>query len=264
MEKSNTHFGFETIPLKEKPERVRTVFSSVAPSYDLMNDLMSFGLHRFWKRRFVEMINPSPQKKYLDMAGGTGDIAFAIDAASQEKAKRLALEAQTRAEITVCDLTQAMLQEGQHRHTKRIARHPQYAACIHWEEGDACALNFEDLSYDCYSISFGLRNIAQQQTALEEAYRVLKPGGIFLCLEFSQLVLPLFEKLYDSYSFKILPRMGNLVAKDENAYRYLAESIRMHPPQDTLAAMLCDAGFARVKYQNLSGGIVAIHQGIRL
>ena len=265
-QKEQTHFGFQSITLDEKPERVRGLFSSVAQKYDVMNDVMSAGLHRLWKRHFVRICAAKAGGSYIDMAGGTGDIAFALArACQQEAASRASISAETENHISVCDLTPAMLSEGQRRFEKRQdIQNDAHKVNFDWVVCDAAQLDaIQNNRFDRYTISFGLRNVARQQEALNEAYRVLKPGGHFACLEFSQLALPLFERAYDFYSFKVLPKMGQIIANDADSYRYLAESIRMHPPQEELAAMLRKAGFKRVSYQNLSGGIVAIHQGFK-
>ena len=238
-----THFGFESIATAEKAERVQGVFRSVARRYDLMNDLMSGGVHRLWKRRFVEVLAPRAHWRVADVAGGTGDIARRIVAAEPS------------ATVVLVDLTPEMLVEGR-AHTKTDR-------CL-WAAGDAEALPLPDRSVDAYTIAFGLRNVARPERALAEARRVLKPGGRFLCLEFSQVVLPLLDKLYDAYSFAVLPRLGAIVAGDAPSYQYLAESIRRFPSQPKLAQMMAAAGLSRARWENLSGGIAAIHSGWRI
>ena len=243
-----THFGFATVPTAEKTGRVRQLFEGVAGRYDLMNDLMSGGIHRLWKRSFIERLAPRPGWRVLDVAGGTGDIAFRI------------LRREPTASVVVCDLTPGMLQVGRDRAIdKGLA-----GANLAWVAGNAEALPLPDRSVEAYTIAFGLRNVTRPELALAEARRVLKPGGRFLCLEFSQVALPLLDRLYDLYSFKVLPWLGQVVAKDRDSYRYLAESIRRFPPQAELAAMMSRAGLARARFENLSGGIAAIHSGWRV
>jgi demethylmenaquinone methyltransferase/2-methoxy-6-polyprenyl-1,4-benzoquinol methylase len=246
-----THFGFEDVPVSDKSARVRDVFSSVARNYDMMNDLMSLGVHRAWKAAFVNRIALRPDMKFLDVAGGTGDIAFRI----REKARY-------GAAITVCDINAEMLRVGKARAVNRGILGPKSE--IRWVCGDAEAVPAPVSTYDVYTIAFGLRNVTNIPGALTEARRVLRPGGQFLCLEFSKVVLPVLADLYDQYSFSILPKLGRYVARDEAAYRYLAESIRQFPDQATLARMMEDAGLEQVKVQNLSGGIAAIHTARRI
>ena len=239
-------FGFRDVSAEEKPQLVGEVFSSVAERYDLMNDLMSAGVHRVWKNSFVDWLNPQPGIAHLDVAGGTGDIAFRI--AERVRARKGV------ADITVCDINTEMLAQGVERARKRPAP-------ITWICGDAESLPVETASRDSYTIAFGIRNVTHIDKALSEAYRVLKPGGRFLCLEFSRVTAPGLDRLYDLYSFKILPRLGEAVAGDGAAYRYLAESIRRFPSQKQFARMITDAGFSEVKFRNLSGGIAAMHSG---
>jgi len=239
-------FGFREIPAEEKPARVGEVFSSVAGRYDLMNDLMSAGVHRVWKDAFVDWLNPQPGISHLDVAGGTGDIAFRI--AERVRARK------GTAEIAVCDINFEML-------TKGAARAAKTPLGITWLCGDAEDLPIETASRDSYTIAFGIRNVTHIDKALSEAYRVLKPGGRFLCLEFSRVKVPGLDRLYDLYSFEVLPRLGEAVAGDGKAYRYLAESIRRFPSQKRFARMIAAAGFSEVKHRNLSGGIAAMHSG---
>lgn len=245
-EKQTVAFGYRDVAPEEKPALVRGIFSSVARRYDVMNDLMSAGVHRLWKDRFVDWLNPQPGMASLDVAGGTGDIAFRIAKRTRAKGEE--------AKITVCDINLPMLEQGRRR--------PEAdAANIAWVCGDAEDLPIEDASQDAYTIAFGIRNTTHLDDALDEAYRVLRPGGRFLCLEFSRVVAPGLDRLYDLYSFSVLPRLGELVAGDGAAYRYLAESIRRFPSQRTFARLIGEAGFDQVKYRNLSGGIAAMHSG---
>ncbi|MGB1875737.1 MAG: bifunctional demethylmenaquinone methyltransferase/2-methoxy-6-polyprenyl-1,4-benzoquinol methylase UbiE [Rhodospirillaceae bacterium] len=246
-----THFGFETVATSEKAGRVRAVFDAVAPKYDLMNDLMSGGVHRLWKDAMADWLAPRADWSIIDVAGGTGDIAFRL----LERMK----SDQGSGSVTVCDINQAMLEHGRDR-----ALDQGRLQGLEWAVGNAESLPFPDMHFDAYTIAFGLRNVTEIETALGEARRVLKPGGRFLCLEFSTVVLPVLDKLYDTYSFSVLPRLGQMVAGDSDAYQYLAESIRRFPEQDTLVDMMGEAGFGRVSYRNLAGGIAAIHSGWRL
>jgi demethylmenaquinone methyltransferase / 2-methoxy-6-polyprenyl-1,4-benzoquinol methylase len=243
-------FGFRDVPEAEKEALVREVFSSVAARYDLMNDLMSAGVHRIWKDAMVEWLNPRPGWKVLDVAGGTGDIAFRI----AEMARRRGGEA----EITVCDINAQMLGEGVRRAEEKGEK------AIQWLCGDAQALPVPDGHFDAYTIAFGIRNVTHIDAALREARRVLRPGGRFVCLEFSKVEVPGLDTLYDAYSFKLLPKIGGLVAGDEEAYRYLAESIRRFPPPTEFARMIAEAGLEQVKLRTLSGGIAAMHSAWRL
>ena len=243
-------FGYQDVPLGEKPKLVRGVFDRVASRYDLMNDLMSAGVHRIWKDAMVEWLNPQPGWKSLDVAGGTGDIAFRI--------AELARARGGEAAVTVCDINAAMLGEGVRRAKEKDE------GSIEWVCGNAESLPFPDASFDSYTIAFGIRNVTHIENALTEARRVLKPGGRFLCLEFSKVDVPGLDTLYDAYSFKLMPKIGGLVAKDEESYRYLAESIRRFPPQAKFASMISDAGLSQVKVRNLSGGIAAMHSAWRL
>jgi demethylmenaquinone methyltransferase/2-methoxy-6-polyprenyl-1,4-benzoquinol methylase len=239
-------FGYRDVAPEEKPELIRGIFSSVASRYDLMNDLMSAGVHRLWKDEFVAWLNPQPGSAILDVAGGTGDIAFRI--AARLRAKGGA------AKITVCDVSEAMLVAGTRRPEAKAAK-------ICWLCGDAENLPVEESSQDAYTIAFGIRNLTHLARALAGAYRVLKPGGRFLCLEFSRVIAPGLDDIYDLYSFAVLPRLGEIVAGDGAAYRYLAESIRRFPSQAAFAKLIAGAGFSQVKFRNLSGGIAAMHSG---
>ncbi|HCP00754.1 MAG: bifunctional demethylmenaquinone methyltransferase/2-methoxy-6-polyprenyl-1,4-benzoquinol methylase [Alphaproteobacteria bacterium] len=251
LKHDTTHFGFENIPRSEKSERVRDVFSSVASNYDLMNDLMSFGVHRFWKSVFVEMITRRPNLRVLDVAGGTGDIAF-----------RIQTKARPGTRITICDINAEMLTVGRKRALDRgiLGREDG----VRWVCGDAEAIPVPDASFDVYAIAFGMRNVTNIPAALSEARRILRPGGQFLCLEFSRVVLPILDQLYDRYSFSVLPWLGKRVARNESAYRYLAESIRKFPDQGHYANLIGAAGLDQVCVRNLSGGIAAIHSARRI
>jgi len=247
---STASFGNRDVPEAEKEGLVREVFSSVAKRYDLMNDLMSGGVHRIWKNIFVEWLDPRPGRAYLDVAGGTGDIAFRIADMARARGGEAA--------ITVCDINSDMLGEGVHRAEAKSER------ALTWVCGDAEKLPVPDASMDAYTIAFGIRNVTHIQTALEEARRVLKPGGRFLCLEFSRVEAPGLDKIYDVYSMNVLPRIGQMVAGDAEAYRYLAESIRRFPPQNAFAKMIEKAGLSRVQVRNLTGGIAAMHSAWRI
>jgi len=247
---STASFGYRDVPEAEKEGLVREVFSSVAKRYDLMNDLMSGGVHRLWKAAMVEWLDPRPGRRMLDVAGGTGDIAFRIAEMARSRGGE--------AGIVVCDINADMLGEGVRR-----AREKGEGA-VSWVCGDAEKLPVPDASMDAYTIAFGIRNVTHIQTALEEARRVLKPGGRFLCLEFSRVEAPGLDALYDAYSLNILPRLGQMVAGDAEAYRYLAESIRRFPPQREFARMIEKAGLSRVKVRNLTGGIAAMHSAWRI
>jgi demethylmenaquinone methyltransferase / 2-methoxy-6-polyprenyl-1,4-benzoquinol methylase len=241
-------FGYRRVNAEEKPHLVRQVFDSVAHRYDLMNDLMSGGVHRLWKAELIDRLGPRPGQLLLDVAGGTGDIA-----------QRFLDRAGAGARAIVCDLTQSMLQRGRDRAIDR-----GNIAGIEWLCGDAERLPVGDASIDAYTIAFGLRNVTHIDAALSEARRVLKPGGRFFCLEFSRVEPRLLRPLYDLYSFTVLPALGQVVARDRDAYQYLAESIRRFPPQRQLARMMEDAGLEQVRFRNLTGGIAALHSGWRL
>jgi demethylmenaquinone methyltransferase/2-methoxy-6-polyprenyl-1,4-benzoquinol methylase len=250
MTKTTASFGFRDVPEEEKEGLVREVFSSVAKRYDLMNDLMSGGVHRLWKDAMVEWLNPQPGWRVLDVAGGTGDIAFRIAEAARRRGGEAA--------ITVCDINAAMLGEGVRRAEEKSE------AAITWICGDAEALPIPDASVDAYTIAFGIRNVTHIDRALVEARRVLKPGGRFLCLEFSRVEAPGLDTLYEQFSFSVLPKLGEWVAQDAESYRYLAESIRRFPPQAKFAKMIETAGLSRVKVRNLTGGIAAMHSAWKI
>ncbi len=243
-----THFGFQQVPVGDKAGKVAGVFTSVADRYDLMNDVMSFGMHRLWKRFTLDMSGVRPGQRVLDLAGGTGDLAA-----------KFAARVGPTGEVTVADINAAMLQRGREHLTDR-----GIVGNVAYIQTDAESLPFPDDYFDCITIAFGLRNVTRKDRALAAMQRVLKPGGRMLILEFSKLKLTGLQPLYDAYSFKVLPLMGKLIAKDSDSYRYLAESIRMHPDQDTLKTMMEQAGFERCEYFNLSGGIVALHRGYKL
>ncbi|MBK8174400.1 MAG: bifunctional demethylmenaquinone methyltransferase/2-methoxy-6-polyprenyl-1,4-benzoquinol methylase UbiE [Rhodospirillales bacterium] len=243
--KATTHFGFRTVPEVEKRSMVGAVFDSVASRYDLMNDLMSAGVHRVWKSAMLDWLNPQPDMLLLDVAGGTGDIAF-----------RFLERGGTR--VIVADINTEMLARGRDRGINR-----GWISQIDWTCGDAEQLPIANASVDAYTIAFGIRNVTRIDSALTEARRVLRPGGRFLCLEFSRVSLPMLDRLYDTYSFRVLPALGAIVARDADSYRYLAESIRRFPSQDTFAQMIRAAGFDLVSWRNLSGGIAALHSAWR-
>ncbi len=247
MDKDTTHFGYQTVPVAEKADRVARVFDSVANNYDLMNDLMSLGVHRLWKRFAIDLAGARPGERVLDLAGGTGDLATPL--AEQVGSSGL---------VVLADINAAMLAEGRRRLTDQGV-----VGNVAYVQADAEALPFPDNSFHCLTIAFGLRNVTHQDRALAAMYRVLKPGGRLLVLEFSQPTAPGLKPVYDLYSFQVLPRLGQWVAGDADSYRYLAESIRMHPDQDSLKAMMEQVGFERCEYFNLSGGIVALHRGYK-
>ena len=241
-----THFGFETVPLAEKQGRVDEVFRSVAKRYDLMNDLMSAGMHRVWKSALVSAVRPPRNRPYrhLDVAGGTGDVAFRIAKAGGRATR-----------VTVSDINPDMLAVGRERAER------QGEDRLEFREADATALPFGDRSYDGYTVAFGIRNVPRIDLALREARRVLRPGSRFLCLEFSHVDVPGLDRLYELYSFNVIPRLGELVARDRDSYQYLVESIRRFPRPTAFARTMEEAGFRRVTHRPLSGGIVAIHSG---
>lgn len=245
---NTTDFGYERVAVDEKAARVRQVFESVARRYDLMNDLMSFGAHRWWKRFALGQTGLKPGQRALDVAGGSGDLALG-----------LARQVGDAGQVLLTDINAAMLAEGRRKLVDAGA-----AANVQYLQADAESLPFADRSFHCVTIGFGLRNVTRKERALESMFRVLKPGGRLLVLEFSKPTTPGLKPFYDRYSFSVLPWLGKYVAKDEASYRYLAESIRMHPDQDTLKGMMQGAGFERCDYFNLSGGIVALHRGYRL
>jgi len=239
-----THFGFETVPEAEKAGKVQNVFTSVASKYDIMNDIMSVGIHRIWKEAMMDWLAPRPGQRLLDVAGGTGDISFKF------------LKRAGSGHATVLDITENMLIEGRKR-----AETDQILDSLDWIVGDAMSLPFADNSFDVYTISFGIRNVTQPQEALNEAFRILRPGGRLMVLEFSQIPVPLAQKAYDLYSFNVIPTMGKLITNDRSSYQYLVESIRQFPDQETFLSMVQHAGFKNTSYRNLSLGIAALHSG---
>ena len=246
-EQKTTHFGFQTVNETEKAGMVHGVFTRVASKYDIMNDVMSVGIHRIWKDAMMDWLAPRPGTKLLDVAGGTGDVSFRY------------LKRAPGAHATVLDRTESMLVEGRQRaEADRMAEH------LDWVVGDAMALPFPANSFDVYTISFGIRNVTRVQDALNEAYRVLRPGGRLMVLEFSQLPNELMQKAYDLYSFNVIPVMGQIIAGDRDSYQYLVESIRKFPDQETFLGMIRQAGFQQAKYRNLSMGIAALHSGWKI
>ncbi|MDP7150541.1 MAG: bifunctional demethylmenaquinone methyltransferase/2-methoxy-6-polyprenyl-1,4-benzoquinol methylase UbiE [Paracoccaceae bacterium] len=244
---NTTHFGFTTVPEAEKAGKVQGVFTNVASKYDVMNDVMSAGIHRVWKDAMMDWLAPRPDQRLLDVAGGTGDISFRF------------LKRAGKAHATVLDLTESMLIEGRKR-----AEAEDMAHSLDWLVGDAMALPFEDNSFDVYTISFGIRNVTRPQQALNEAFRVLRPGGRLMVLEFSQIPNEGMQWLYDRYSFNLIPAMGQLIADDRASYQYLVESIRKFPDQETFLSMVKQAGFENARYRNLSLGIAALHSGWKI
>ncbi|MCG7868970.1 MAG: bifunctional demethylmenaquinone methyltransferase/2-methoxy-6-polyprenyl-1,4-benzoquinol methylase [gamma proteobacterium symbiont of Stewartia floridana] len=247
-DEKTTHFGYQDVPVDEKAGRVRQVFDSVANKYDLMNDLMSFGIHRLWKRHTIEMSGVRQGQRVLDLAAGTGDLSARFSGLVGDQG-----------EVVFSDINAAMLSQGRDRMIDegRVAN-------VRYVQADAQYLPFPDDYFDCVTIGFGLRNVTDKQLALNAIFRVIKPGGRLLVLEFSKPIHQPLQKVYDLYSFTLLPKIGKLVTQDEDSYRYLAESIRMHPDQETLKGMLEHAGFERCDYFNLTGGVVAIHRGYKV
>ena len=244
---TTTHFGDQVVPEAEKKGLVEGVFTSVASRYDVMNDLMSGGVHRLWKDAMMDWLAPRDGQRLLDVAGGTGDIAFRF------------LRRAPGAQAVVCDMTAAMLEAGRQR-----AEAARLEGQLDWVQGDAMALPFADASFDVYTISFGIRNVTRIGDALSEAFRVLRPGGRLMVLEFSQLPNPALQWAYDRYSYNVIPTMGQVVARDRDSYQYLVESIRKFPDQETFAGMIRAAGFEQVRYRNLTMGVAALHSGWKL
>lgn len=242
-----THFGYQEVPWQEKVEKVGEVFSSVANHYDLMNDLMSFGIHRLWKRYAISLSAVKSGESVLDLAGGTGDLTY-----------HFAQQVGSEGSVVLADINSSMLRLGRDRLIDQ-----GILSQVNYAQVNAENLPFQDNSFDCVSIAFGLRNVTDKNAALASMFHVLKPGGRVIILEFSKPIFPLLNTMYDIYSFSILPKLGEIIAKDAESYRYLAESIRMHPDQESLKKMIQEAGFEDVEYQNLSGGIVAIHRAYK-
>lgn len=245
---NKTHFGYKQVDSEKKEGLVADVFDSVASKYDVMNDVMSLGIHRIWKKITLQHTGLKKGQRALDVAGGTGDLTI-------EMSKQVGPDG----EVIISDINPAMLEQGRRRMMDK-----GIAGNVKFVEANAENLPFEENSFDCITIAFGLRNVTNQDKALESMFRVLKPGGRLLVLEFSKPVMPGLTRVYDFYSFNVLPLMGKVIAKDEESYRYLAESIRMHPDQETLKQMMQKAGFERCTYHNMSGGIVALHKGFKL
>ncbi|XP_053136449.1 2-methoxy-6-polyprenyl-1,4-benzoquinol methylase, mitochondrial isoform X2 [Hemicordylus capensis] len=277
-----THFGFQTVSEAEKGEKVYQIFKNVAKKYDLMNDSMSLGIHRVWKDILLRQMNPYPGTQLLDVAGGTGDIAFRfihyVHSQREHRARQklrshqnLSWQEITKlyqeeehkslggSHVVVCDINEEMLKVG-----KQKSQQLGYSEGLSWVVGNAEELPFNDNSFDVYTIAFGIRNVTHIDQALQEAYRVLKPGGRFLCLEFSHVNNSLISSLYDLYSFQVIPVLGEVIAGDWKSYQYLVESIRRFPAQEEFKEMIEDADFLKVEYQNLASGIVAIHSGFKL
>ncbi len=244
---TKTHFGFKDVDEQAKEGLVREVFDSVADRYDIMNDVMSMGVHRAWKNSLINTLNPRPNMHLLDVAGGTGDISFRF------------LEAAKGGFASVCDINAEMLRVGKRRAIERGFSESTEFIC-----GNAESLPVPDKSVDAYTIAFGIRNVTHIDRALAEAYRTLKPGGQFLCLEFSPAVIPLLKKAYEKYSFNIIPKMGELITKDRDSYQYLVESIQKFPEPERFKSMIDKAGFERTSYRKMSAGVVALHRGWRL
>ena len=242
-----THFGFSEIPIADKVRRVGQIFSTVAGRYDLMNDLMSLGIHRFWKRYAVHKMRLTAGNIALDVAGGTGDLAQLMMRRMDHKGR-----------VVLCDINNAMLTQGR----EKLADHGLVAG-IDWVQGDAEQLPFPDHQFHAVTIGFGIRNVTRIEQAIQEMVRVLRPGGQFLCLEFSQIAIPFLQPIYDLYSFNVLPEIGQWVTKDRNAYQYLVESIRRFPDQEHFKSILSAAGLSQVHYYNLSAGIASIHIGYK-
>ncbi|XP_052801314.1 2-methoxy-6-polyprenyl-1,4-benzoquinol methylase, mitochondrial-like [Mya arenaria] len=280
-DRKTTHFGFETVTEEEKEEKVYEVFKNVAEKYDLMNDAMSVGVHRLWKDHFIRRMAPPPGTKLLDVAGGTGDIAFRFlnyvksrdvnsppdvfpdSSSSSESSDENGLPSNNQrshdCHVTVCDINQSMLEVGQGR-----AAEAGITSGISWLKGNAECLPVEDNSFDVYTIAFGIRNCTHIDKVVDEAYRVLRPGGRFMCLEFSEVPNSLIRSVYDEYSFQVIPVLGQVLAADWSSYQYLVESIRQFPNQETFKKLIQCSGFKAVTYENLTFGVVAIHSGFKL
>lgn len=247
MKEETTHFGYEDVAVSEKAGRVRGVFDSVASKYDVMNDLMSMGVHRLWKKQAIEMSGAREGQQMLDLAGGTGDLSI-----------QFARIVGSAGRVVLSDVNASMLEQGRERLINEGV-----LGNVEYVQINAETIPFPDNTFDCVTISFGLRNVTDKDKALRSIHRVLKPGGRLLVLEFSKPTNERFKSAYDFYSFNILPVIGKVVANDEESYRYLAESIRMHPDQETLRGMMDEAGFSRTEYFNMTGGVVALHRGFK-
>ncbi|KAL4224325.1 2-hexaprenyl-6-methoxy-1 [Mactra antiquata] len=282
--KKKTHFGFQSVTEEEKEEKVYSVFKNVADKYDLMNDAMSGGIHRLWKDHFIRRLNPKQGTKLIDVAGGTGDIAFRFlkyactenngnlndfdftsDFSAEDfempdfESEQLLGNQEHTSHVTVCDINQSMLEVGQGR-----ASQAGINQGISWLKGNAESLPVQDNTFDAYTIAFGIRNCTHIDKVVEEAYRVLKPGGRFMCLEFSRVPNPLIRRVYDEYSFQVIPVLGQILASDWDSYKYLVESIRQFPCQEDFKTLIQTCGFSAVTYENLTFGVVAIHSGFKL
>ncbi|MBC8408237.1 MAG: bifunctional demethylmenaquinone methyltransferase/2-methoxy-6-polyprenyl-1,4-benzoquinol methylase UbiE [Rhodobacteraceae bacterium] len=244
---AHTHFGYQNVPEENKSGLVKEVFNNVSSKYDVMNDLMSVGIHRVWKNTLINWLAPKENQNLLDVAGGTGDIATRF------------LNQTKSGNATILDMTESMLQEG----TKRITN-SSLSSRMRWVVGDAMTLPFKKNTFDIYTISFGIRNITKIDVALSEAFRVLKPGGRIMILEFSKLPNPMMQKAYDLYSFNVIPKIGEIVAGDKDSYQYLVESIRKFPDQVSFANMMTEVGFENVKFRNLTFGVAALHSGWKI
>ncbi|XP_037816616.1 2-methoxy-6-polyprenyl-1,4-benzoquinol methylase, mitochondrial [Lucilia sericata] len=260
-QEGTTHFGFQTVKEEEKQQKVHKVFEDVAKSYDLMNDAMSMGIHRLWKDMFIERLGPTPGTRLLDMAGGTGDISFRYLKYLQNQANPQGKQSH----VTVSDINQHMLNVGEER-AKRLGLTQEKLPniTIDWKCANAEELPFADNTYNAYTIAFGIRNCTHIDKVLREAYRVLQPGGRFMCLEFSHLENDTMQWLYDQYSFQVIPPMGQILAGQWQPYQYLVESIRKFPKQEDFKRMIEEAGFEMVRYENLTFGVVSIHSGFKL
>ena len=266
-----THFGFRDVEKKQKEDLVRGVFDSVADNYDVMNDLMSGTLHRYWKDEFVNTLHPLPGMQIIDVAGGTGDVAFRMHDMIRKKARRDIIEKRGMEDedsanasgdkIVVCDINTEMLRVGEDR---AIKRGYDVVANMNFVEGNAENLPFENDTFDAYTIAFGIRNVTNIDKALAEANRVLKKGGRFMCLEFSRVENDILRQVYDTYSFNVIPKVGEMVTKDRESYQYLVESIRKFPDQETFETMIKTAGFKFVTHHNFTNGVVAMHSGVML
>ncbi|CAB3222268.1 unnamed protein product [Arctia plantaginis] len=260
MKPGQTHFGYQVVNEEEKSKKVHEVFETVAEKYDLMNDVMSAGIHRLWKDIFIQRLAPVPETKLLDMAGGTGDIAFRYIKYLQN----LNATDAGRSSVTICDINQHMLDVGKVRAKRLGYTHDSCGVDIDWVCADAEKLSFADESFNAYTIAFGIRNCTHVDKVLDEAYRVLSPGGRFMCLEFSQLPNDTLQWVYDQYSFQVIPVLGQLFAGQWKPYQYLVESIRQFPNQEKFKSMIEDAGFRQVTYENLLFGTCAIHSGFKI